>query len=253
MLADAMRDGPLTPGEYAVYSAIFELEAASPTELARRLGMRLTTFMDQLRLVEGRGHARRVPHPTDRRSYRVVLTAAGLAAHRAANRRFEAAYQAVMAQLAGREAAAKQGLHAARTAVEGAIAGFEAPDAGRLDGGPRPSLAPAGAAVPPAELGERLAAGVREPLGLARDPGIDPARILDRDGHPARALVDDDARSGSGSRRASSPGAGGSRRRRPAPRTASRGGSRSAGRRSRTGRSAGRAGCGRRGRPRAGS
>jgi DNA-binding MarR family transcriptional regulator len=129
LLATAMRDSPLTPGEYAVYSAVFELEAASPTELARRLGMRLTTFMDQLRLVEGRGHALRVRHPTDRRSYRVVLTAEGLAAHRSANRRFEAAYQAVIARLAGREAAAKQGLHAARTAVERAIAGFEAPDA----------------------------------------------------------------------------------------------------------------------------
>ena len=28
--------GPLTPAEYAVYSAIFELEAASPTRIAAR-------------------------------------------------------------------------------------------------------------------------------------------------------------------------------------------------------------------------
>jgi len=27
-LADAMREGPLTPAEYAVYSAMFELESA---------------------------------------------------------------------------------------------------------------------------------------------------------------------------------------------------------------------------------
>ena len=66
LLAGAMRDGPLTPAEYAVYSAIFELESATPTELAARLGMRLTTFMDHLRLIEGRGHARRLPHPTRR-------------------------------------------------------------------------------------------------------------------------------------------------------------------------------------------
>lgn len=129
LLVRAMRESPLTPGEYAIYNAAFELEAATPTELARRLGMRLTTFMDQLRLVEGRGHARRMVHPTDRRSYRVALTAAGLAAHGAANRRFEAAYQAVMARLAGRAAEAKQGLHLARTAVEGAMAGFEPPGA----------------------------------------------------------------------------------------------------------------------------
>ena len=48
-LQEAMRAGPLTPAEYAVYSAIFELEAASPTRVAARLGMRLTTFVDRLR------------------------------------------------------------------------------------------------------------------------------------------------------------------------------------------------------------
>ena len=122
LLSTAMRDGPLTPGEYAVYSAIFELEAASPTELATRLGMRLTTFMDQLRLVERRGHARRIGHPTDRRSYRVVLTAAGLEAHRAANRQFEAAYQAFRSHLPDGEAPAKLGLLIVREAAEAAIA-----------------------------------------------------------------------------------------------------------------------------------
>ena len=85
MLADAMRDGPLTPSEYAVYSAIFELEAASPTELAARLGMRLTTFIDQLRLVEARGHARRIPtRPIGAPIASSSLRRLGLAAHRAA-------------------------------------------------------------------------------------------------------------------------------------------------------------------------
>ena len=89
LLSEAMAGGPLTPSEYAVYSAIFELEAATPTQLAARLGMRLTTFSDQLRGIEARGHARRLAHPSDGRSYRVTLTAAGLAAHRAANALFE--------------------------------------------------------------------------------------------------------------------------------------------------------------------
>ena len=124
LLAAAMRDGPLTPGEYAIYSAVFELEAATPTELAARLGMRLTTFMDQLRLLEGRGHARRVEHPRDRRSYRVVLTNAGLEAHRAANRRFESAFQAFVSQLPDGEAAAKAGLLVVREAAEAAVTGF---------------------------------------------------------------------------------------------------------------------------------
>jgi DNA-binding MarR family transcriptional regulator len=122
LLTAAMRDGPLAPAEYAVYSAIFELEAASPTRLAARLGMRLTTFVDQLRVIEGRGHAARVDNPGDRRSYRVVLTAAGLEAHRAANRQFEAAHRAVVDQLVDGEDRARRDLLHVRRAVEAAAA-----------------------------------------------------------------------------------------------------------------------------------
>ena len=117
-LDSAMEGGPLTPAAYAVYSAMFELEAATPTELAGRLGMRLTTCMDQLRAIERRGHAGRMPHSTDRRSYRVVLTAAGLDAHRRANRRFEAAHRALTAALPDGEARVRRGLQDLREAVE---------------------------------------------------------------------------------------------------------------------------------------
>jgi DNA-binding MarR family transcriptional regulator len=127
MLAEAMRDGPLTPGEYAVYSAVFELESATPTELAGRLGMRLTTFMDQLRMLESRGHAARVPHPTDGRSYKVVLTAAGREAHGAANRRFEDADRTFRSFLEGGEAAAQRCLRMIRDAAEAAIAEVASP------------------------------------------------------------------------------------------------------------------------------
>lgn len=120
MLADAMRDGPLTPSEYAIYSAIFELEAASPTELAARLGMRLTTCIDQLRLVESRGHARRIPNPADRRSYRLALTAEGLATHRAAAVLFEGAAVRFAAELGENERLASATLRALRAAANAA-------------------------------------------------------------------------------------------------------------------------------------
>jgi DNA-binding MarR family transcriptional regulator len=120
LLDEAMREGPLTPTEYAIYSAIFELEAASPTRLAARLGMRLTTFMDRLHQLEARGHAARSSHPTDRRSYRVVLTAQGLEAHRAANRLFERADAAFRAYLPDGEAAAKAALLGIRSAADAA-------------------------------------------------------------------------------------------------------------------------------------
>lgn len=123
LLAEAMREGPLTPVEYAVYSAIFELEAASPTALAARLGMRLTTFMDQLRRIEGRGHAARLDHPSDRRSYCVVLTANGREAHRAANHAFERADAAFRARLPGGEAMARAALLTIREAADTARTG----------------------------------------------------------------------------------------------------------------------------------
>ncbi len=118
LLADIMSDGPLTPTDYAIYSAIFELEAASPTQLSKRLGMRLTTFMDQLRLLERRGHASRLANPLDRRSYHVTLTADGLAAHRAANRQFELAHGALIAELGDSEALTHAALRSLRAAVE---------------------------------------------------------------------------------------------------------------------------------------
>jgi DNA-binding MarR family transcriptional regulator len=118
MLSEAMRDGPLTPSEYAIYSAVFELESATPTSLAGRLGMRLTTFMDQLRILESRGHAARIPHPTDGRSYKVVLTATGREAHRAANHRFEEAAQVFRSSLPGGEPAAQACLRSIREAAE---------------------------------------------------------------------------------------------------------------------------------------
>lgn len=128
-LADAMREGPLTPAEYAVASAIFELEAATPTAIAARLGMRLTTFMDQLRVMERRALARRLPHPTDGRSYRVVLTGEGLAAHRSANRLFERAHDAFVEALGGGEVRPRQVLRAMHEAAErvrlAAAAGLE--------------------------------------------------------------------------------------------------------------------------------
>jgi DNA-binding MarR family transcriptional regulator len=143
-LADALREGPLSPAEYAIASAIFELEAASPTALAARLGMRLTTFIDHLRVLERRGLARRLPHPTDRRSYRVVLTAEGLAAHRAANQLFEAAHAAFVEALAGGTVRAREVLRAMREAADKVAASSSPPAVSSPSPSPRPSPARAG-------------------------------------------------------------------------------------------------------------
>ena len=118
LLEGVMAAGPLDPAEYAIYSAVFELEAATPTAIAERLGLPLTTLVDRLRDVEARGHARRLPNAGDRRSHLIVLTAAGLAAHAAAGRLFEIARRAVAAALPGPEAEIRDGLRRLRAAVD---------------------------------------------------------------------------------------------------------------------------------------
>lgn len=110
---------------------MFELEAATPTRLAARFGMRLTTCVDQLRTLEARGHAARIPHPTDGRSYKVALTAAGREAHRAANGRFEEADRAFRSFLSDGQAEAQACLRAIRQAADMARGRMTAPAAPR--------------------------------------------------------------------------------------------------------------------------
>jgi DNA-binding MarR family transcriptional regulator len=121
LLDEAMRDSPLNPSDYAIVSAVFEDEAPTPTQLARRLGMPLSTTVEQVQAFERRGYLRRFPNPEDRRSYRVTLTAAGRKAHRRAAEEFELAYSAVVEGL-GRvsEASVARALRALREAIESA-------------------------------------------------------------------------------------------------------------------------------------
>ena len=81
LLVAAMADAPLTPEDYAVYSVLFDEGPHAPTELARRVGMPPTSMSHFVRTMLERGHAERSADPADRRSYRIVLTAAGRAAH----------------------------------------------------------------------------------------------------------------------------------------------------------------------------
>jgi len=127
MLATYMIESPLTPAEYALISAIFETESITPTRLAARLGMPLTTLMDHLARFEARGHITRMVDPRDRRATRVVLTAAGLAAHRAANVSFQRAYDAFDAALGKSETDAQRAMAEVRAAVEVATAAAQAP------------------------------------------------------------------------------------------------------------------------------
>ena len=120
LLATSMAESPLTPEDYAIYSAIFEDERITPTALSRLLGMPLTTVMDQVARLESRGHARRSVDPRDRRASLITLTAQGLAAHRDANRHFERGYAAFADALSVDESTAAEWLRVIRSAVEAA-------------------------------------------------------------------------------------------------------------------------------------
>lgn len=99
LLAEAMADSPLTPDEYAVYSVLFDEGPLAPTELARRTGMPPTSMSHFVRGLLDRGHAERAPAPGDRRSYRIILTPAGLRAHAAASAAFVEADQRFLGAL----------------------------------------------------------------------------------------------------------------------------------------------------------
>jgi DNA-binding MarR family transcriptional regulator len=136
LLEAAMASSPLRPEDYAVYSVVFEDEAVSPTSMAAQLSMPLTTVVDYVRVMESRGHSRRIPNPEDGRSYLVVLTAAGLRAHREANVLFERAYRAFLAAVPEGESAARGHIDRLLDAADQAAAALTA--AGGRRGGRSP-------------------------------------------------------------------------------------------------------------------
>ena len=86
LVTAAMAGCGLRPDEYAAYSVVFEAGSVTMTDLARQLGMPVTTAADYARAMRERGHVRRTPHPTDSRAYLLSLTRcrpSGLTARRA--------------------------------------------------------------------------------------------------------------------------------------------------------------------------
>jgi len=89
VLAAGLADVQLRADEYAVYGLLFEQGPLTATEMARRMGMPLTTVLDYLRSMSSRGHLRREPHPTDGRAQHLSLTISGVAEHRRTNAAWE--------------------------------------------------------------------------------------------------------------------------------------------------------------------
>src|SRR5262249_61194083 len=97
--------------------------AAPMSDVARQLGMPVTTAADYVRSMQARGPLRRQAHPADGRAYVLRLTPAGLRAHRRASAAFDRAYQALRAELGDLdEQAVRNTLQAMTASVERATA-----------------------------------------------------------------------------------------------------------------------------------
>ena len=128
LVAAALADSGLRPDEYAAYSVVFESRSVTMTDLARQLGMPVTTAADFVRAMRERGHVHRAPHPTDSRAYLLSLTPAGLRAHRKASLAFERAHSAFVGALGSlSEVAARRTLQRLMTAATAASASAMAP------------------------------------------------------------------------------------------------------------------------------
>jgi DNA-binding MarR family transcriptional regulator len=81
LLTSTLAPVGLTGDEFAIYSILNASPGITPTELSRWMAAPPTTVSSYVNRMQARGHVTRRPHPSDRRSYRIELTAAGKGAH----------------------------------------------------------------------------------------------------------------------------------------------------------------------------
>jgi DNA-binding MarR family transcriptional regulator len=123
-LIDAALAGTgLPPEDYPVYAVIGVGGPWTPTELARHMAMPLSTALFRIRRLERRGHAERIPHPDDGRSFLVRLTPKGNRLFRRVRPLFREHAEAVEARLGpDKVAALRDALEEFRFAVDDELA-----------------------------------------------------------------------------------------------------------------------------------
>ena len=77
LIETALADTELPPEDYPFYVLIGAEGPWTPTGLAARMGMPLSTVIFRVKRLERRGHAERVPNPDDGRSFLIRLTPKG--------------------------------------------------------------------------------------------------------------------------------------------------------------------------------
>ena len=103
VITAALEGLELPPEDYPFYVMIGAEGPWTPTALAGRVEMPLSTVLFRVGRLEKRGHAERIPNPDDRRSYLVQLTEDGQALLRQARPRFRSYAEAVEERLGGEQ------------------------------------------------------------------------------------------------------------------------------------------------------
>src|SRR3954452_16515911 len=119
LIAAAVEGLELPAEDYPFYVLIGAEGPLTPTALAARTEMPLSTVLFRAGRLERRGHAERNPNPEDRRSYLLRLTGEGQNLLREARPRFRAFAEAVETQLGNERVGGLRGdLSELRAAIE---------------------------------------------------------------------------------------------------------------------------------------
>src|SRR3954447_6085674 len=101
VIEQVVEGSEVTASEYALTSWLNVVGSATPTELARDLGLSPTTVSAMVDRLVRKKQVRRVRHPEDGRSYVLELTAKGKGTNARNARRFELALRRLRGHLDG--------------------------------------------------------------------------------------------------------------------------------------------------------
>jgi DNA-binding MarR family transcriptional regulator len=119
LVEHALEGTGVPPADYPLYVFIGAEGPWTPTGLAARLGMPLSTVLFRVRRLERRGHAERTPNPKDGRSFHISLTEEGQRLLAIARPAFRARAEAVEEGLGTeRIARLRDGLAEVRAAID---------------------------------------------------------------------------------------------------------------------------------------
>jgi DNA-binding MarR family transcriptional regulator len=118
LVATVVGPAGLTGDEFAIYSVLAASPGITPGELSRWMAAPATTVSSCVKRLEGRGHLTRRPHPSDRRSYRIHLTAAGIRTHQHAVTLFGPVRSQVIESLHDEDGRVRESLLRLRSVVD---------------------------------------------------------------------------------------------------------------------------------------